>query len=85
VWAAVDNAAGYEIAFYRGGSRILHARTTRPMLIVPGSWRYGMTAMRLTPGSYTWVVWPLRRHGTLLARATAVVRAHLTVSGSEGR
>jgi hypothetical protein len=60
-WAPEPGAVGYEVQFFRGQTRILVRRTVAPRLSLPRQWVYGGQRMRLTPGTYRWYVWPLRR------------------------
>jgi hypothetical protein len=57
-WVSVDGAAFYEVAFIRAGVTVFKARTTKPRLVLPRSWRYGGRVRRLTAGRYRWLVVP---------------------------
>jgi HYR domain len=59
-WRAVRRATYYNFQLYRGrccDRKLLSTWPRRPRLMLPRTWRHG-GARRLTPGRYTWYVWP---------------------------
>ena len=75
-WAPVDGATGYHIEFFKGSDRVLARETKKPVLDLGTTWRYQGKTVQLTPGTYHWYVWPVKKGG----RATqAVVQSRLTV------
>lgn len=58
VWLAVQGSTFYEVRIFRKDTEIFEARTTRPRLILPRTWRYGGTTYRLSRGTYRWLVLP---------------------------
>ncbi|HEX2103402.1 MAG TPA: hypothetical protein VHF51_07100 [Solirubrobacteraceae bacterium] len=80
-WQRVRGARYYNVQLFRGDRKVMSAWPTRAALRLHRSWRYGGRRQRLSPGVYTWFVWPgygkrsERRYGRLLGtRRFAVVR-----------
>jgi hypothetical protein len=77
-WAPVAGASGYEVAFFRGQSRVFSGRSSRAALTLPARWRIAGRRESLKPGRYRWYVWPIVAGKR---SSTAVVRAALEVQG----
>jgi hypothetical protein len=60
-WAPEPGAIGYEVQFFKGPTRVLLLRTTKPRLSLPSRWRYAGRRFQLTSGRYRWYVWALHR------------------------
>jgi hypothetical protein len=75
-WAPASGASAYQVEFFRGDVRIFAAKTRRPAITVPSTWRFGGRRWRLEPGEYRWYVWRVveRRRDD-----RAIVQARLTV------
>jgi hypothetical protein len=58
VWKPVARARFYNVQLYRKGRKIFSAWPTRPRLKLRASWKFQGKTYRMTPGTYTWVVWP---------------------------
>jgi hypothetical protein len=54
----VARARHYNVQLYRNGRKILSAWPTRPRFQLKRRWKFNGRAMRLTRGTYTWIVWP---------------------------
>ena len=78
-WSAVPEATYYNVQVYRDGRKILTAWPLSPSFHLQPSWTNGGRTIRLTPGRYTWYVWPgfgprsANRYGKLLGARTFVV------------
>lgn len=57
-WRAVPKATYYNVQLYRAGRKILSAWPVRPARSVNRTWSYGGRRQSLSPGVYTWYVWP---------------------------
>lgn len=57
-WRAVPHAGYYNVQLYRRGRKILSIWPRSPQLKLSRSWTYRGHRYRLTPGHYTWFVWP---------------------------
>ena len=75
-WAPVAGAVGYHVEFFRGDERVLSRDTTEPVLELGATWKHQGRVERLTPGSYRWLVWPVKAGGR---SPRAIVQASLTV------
>ena len=76
-WRPVAGARFYNVQLHRGGKKILTVWPRRTRLRLPTAWVFGGRAYRLTPGRYTWYVWPYAkgRFGRLIgSRSFTVVR-----------
>ena len=78
-WPAKPGAAAYRVTLLQAGRPILVRTTRTPRLPVPVRWRYGGAQHRLVPGSYRWLVVPLRRVGGTLRPGEPVVDAEYVV------
>ena len=67
-WKRVGKARLYNVQLYRNGKKILTLWPKQARLRLPSSWVYAGRAQSLTPGVYTWYVWPYTngRYGKLL-------------------
>ncbi|HVP02447.1 MAG TPA: hypothetical protein VMT10_07760 [Solirubrobacteraceae bacterium] len=80
-WRAVAGARYYNVQVFRGHTKVLSAWPRRARMLMHRSWLYRGHTRRLSPGSYTWYVWPgfgrlgARRYGKLLGRNTFVIVA----------
>jgi hypothetical protein len=54
----VRRARFYNVQLYRRGRKILSAWPTRTRLRLRARWKFEGTTYRMTPATYTWVVWP---------------------------
>ena len=78
-WSAVPKATYYNVQLWRDGQKILSAWTKHPKFRVEQSWRYDGRRYALTPGAYTWFVWPgflqpsANQYGKLVGSRTFVV------------
>jgi hypothetical protein len=71
----------YTVQFFRGGQRILEARTAETKLVVPASWIYQGRRLRLVRGRYIWIVRPAFRRFRHVWYGAPVVRANLVLTG----
>jgi hypothetical protein len=60
-WRAVPRARFYNVQIYRAGRKILTAWPETSRFSMRLRWRHGGRTIRLTPGVYTWYVWPAFR------------------------
>ncbi len=82
-WAPVQAADSYEVALYRGATRVFSERTRRASIEI-GIARSPAGAVghrALSPGTYTWYVWPWRG-GHRLGRAVVASKLVLTAAGA---
>lgn len=57
-WKPVQSATYYNVQLYRNGRKILTAWPSSTSFALQRSWRFAGRVYRLTPGRYTWYVWP---------------------------
>jgi hypothetical protein len=57
-WTPVLGARYYHVQLLRAGETILRSWPTRPRYRIPTTWSFGGQTTSLTPGAYTWYVWP---------------------------
>ena len=57
-WRSVPRAGYYNVQIYRRGNKLLSAWPGSPQIKLSKSWKYLGHRHRLTPGHYTWFVWP---------------------------
>ncbi|MDQ2982127.1 MAG: hypothetical protein M3R26_07380, partial [Actinomycetota bacterium] len=57
-WHEAPRAGYYNMQLYRRGSKLLSAWPRSPRMQLSSSWKYLGHRYRLTPGHYTWFVWP---------------------------
>jgi HYR domain len=66
-WRAVKDARYYNLQIFRGGKRVLAATAdvkvlsvwpVKPTYVLKRKWKYARKRYSLTPGVYTWYVWP---------------------------
>lgn len=84
-WRPVAPASYYNVQLYRGSTKLLSTWPTSASFRLKRSWSYDGKKHALTPGTYTWYVWPGlgaradARYGPLLGKSTfrVVVRAQL--------
>ena len=78
-WTGVGSASYYNVQIWRANRKILSSWPAGTQLRMPRSWRFEGRRYRLTPGVYTWYVWPglgakaSARYGTMLGRSTFVI------------
>lgn len=78
-WRAASGASYYNVQLYRAGSKLITAWLTEPRYALRRSWTFDDRRYRLTPGRYTWYVWPglgpraNARYGPLLGKSTFIV------------
>jgi hypothetical protein len=58
-WAPTKGAAGYEVEFFRAGTRVYVGHTKDPTIEVPARWQYEGAQHSFRAGEYGWYVWPL--------------------------
>jgi hypothetical protein len=57
-WKAIASADYYNVQLFRGKTKLLSAWPEKPSFKLRASWRFGGKRFQLTPGVYTWFVWP---------------------------
>jgi hypothetical protein len=57
-WIAKRYASYYNVQIWRDGTKILSRWPTRARFTLRAGWTYAGNSYRLTPGTYTWYVWP---------------------------
>jgi hypothetical protein len=78
-WRPVAKATYYNVQLYRNGQKILSIWPRTTSFHLQRSWRFDGRPYELTPGSYTWYVWPgfgarsVNRYGKLLGTRSFVV------------
>jgi hypothetical protein len=75
-WAPVPAAVAYRVELFRGQVRVFRSTVRRPGFVLPPRWSYSGRTMRLRPGTYRWLVWPITSAGIEQA---ATVQARLAV------
>ncbi|HKB19631.1 MAG TPA: Calx-beta domain-containing protein, partial [Gaiellaceae bacterium] len=75
-WHRVRRARFYNLQLYRKGRKILSLWPSRANLKLHRRWTFAGRALRMTPGAYTWIVWPAYgsrtkpRYGSMLGQST---------------
>jgi hypothetical protein len=78
-WTAVPRATYYNVQLYRDGKKILTVWPSSTSYRLRTSWTFDGRRQRLSPGRYTWYVWPgfgprsANRYGKLVGRRDFVV------------
>lgn len=87
-WRAVTDAKYYNLQIFRSGSRVLASAAdvkvlsvwpVRPTYVLKQKWKYLRKRYGLTPGTYTWYVWPgfgprsAAEYGELIGSSTFTV------------
>ena len=78
-WARVGGASFYNVQLYRGARKLLSAWPTANRFRLHTRWAYHGKTRRLSPGVYTWYVWPgfgakaKARYGKLIGASTFTV------------
>jgi len=87
-WRAVQDAKYYNLQVFRSGNRVLASAAdvkvlsiwpTRPTYTLKQKWKYLRKRYALTPGTYTWYVWPgfgprsAAEYGELIGSSTFTV------------
>jgi hypothetical protein len=78
-WVRVTGASYFNVQVYRGKKKVLSAWPLAARLQLRRTWSYDGAVHRLTPGTYTWYVWPglgarkEARYGPMLGKSTFVV------------
>jgi len=78
-WVAVKGARYYNVQLYRGGQKVLSVWPSGNHYGLAWRWTYKNRHFSLTPGPYTWFVWPgigprsAAHYGKLLGRSSFVV------------
>jgi hypothetical protein len=57
-WTPVTRATYYNVQLYRGRTKAMSVWPKRASLQLKRTWRFKGHRYRLTPGHYTWYVWP---------------------------
>ena len=79
-WRQAPKATYYNVQLFRDGRKVLSAWPRTARMTVEKNWRYKGQTYRLTPGRYTWYVWPgfgrlvLGRYGQTLGQSSFSVR-----------
>jgi hypothetical protein len=79
-WRSAGKADYYNLQLWHGGIKVGSWWPSSPRLRVPSRWHSEGKTRRLTPGAYTWYVWPghgarrLGKYGPLLGTSTFAVR-----------
>jgi hypothetical protein len=79
-WTPVKGAGYYNVQLYRG-RKLLSIWPVRSSLQLNRVWRYAGNEYKLTPGRYSWYVWPglgrfaAARYGPLIGHRTFVVQS----------
>jgi hypothetical protein len=87
LWKPHKGATYYNVQVYRRGRKILSFWPTRAAVQLRSSWTYAGRRYELTPGFYTWVVWPgigpkaKARYGELLGQSEFMVEPRSRASG----
>lgn len=77
-WAPVGGASYFNVQLYKGKVKVLSVWPTKARFKMKLRWVYEKKKRALTPGKYTWYVWPglgsraEARYGPLLGRSTFV-------------
>jgi len=77
-WTRVAAATYYNVQLWRGSTKMLSIWPTATRLQLTGKWTYGGKPRKLSPGLYTWYVWPGlgrradAKYGSLLGSRTFV-------------
>jgi hypothetical protein len=77
-WAPVGGASYFNVQLYKGKVKVLSVWPTKARFKMKLRWVYEKKKRSLTPGKYTWYVWPglgsraEARYGPLLGRSTFV-------------
>lgn len=83
-WRRVAGATYYNVQLYRGAKKVLSTWPTAPSVKLRLTWRYDGKKHILTPGTYTWYVWPGlgaradARYGPMLGKSKFKVVAKKT-------
>lgn len=77
-WAPAPRAVAYDVELRRGDVVVFTART-RAARIRVRTRNVGKKTGQLTPGTYRWYVWPLRRSGNARRRGAAIVATTIVV------
>jgi hypothetical protein len=57
-WTSGSPGSYFDFVLWRDGRRVLDAWPTTPSATVPASWTYRGRRYKLTPGRYSWFVYP---------------------------
>lgn len=77
-WAPIGGASYFNVQVYRGKVKVLSAWPTKARYKMKPRWAYEKVKRALTPGKYTWYVWPglgsrsESRYGPLLGKSAFV-------------
>ena len=77
-WAPAPHTVAYDVELRRGDVVVFTART-RATRIRVRTRNAGKKTGQLTPGTYRWYVWPLRRSGNARRRGAAIVATTIVV------
>jgi hypothetical protein len=75
-WIWVENARRYNLQLWRHGAKILSRFPKASRRDLGRTWRYGGRRYRMTPGRYTWYVWPrfAGRYGEMIGKRVFYIR-----------
>lgn len=83
-WAPVAGVAYYDVAVYRGATKIFDLLPVSPEITIPPQWRYHGRLHRLTTGTYRCMVRPAFASNGRARLGTPTVQAVLAVTQTEG-
>jgi hypothetical protein len=79
VWAPMRSASYFNLQLWRGRQKLLSTWPEQARFQLRRTWTYEGRPRRLTPGVYTWYVWPgigprsAARYGQMLGKSTFIV------------
>lgn len=78
-WAPVRGASEYDVEIRRNSGVVYTATTSAPHVTVPAQWVRAGRKLELSPGTYSWYVWPVLTDGSRRRRGAAVVATTFVV------
>ena len=57
-WVVSPNASYYNLQLFSGTTKVLSAWPVKNVFTLKRTWKYAGRKHRLSPGVYTWYVWP---------------------------
>jgi hypothetical protein len=78
-WRASAGAGYYNVQIYKGGRKVFTTWPKGTTLQLPSAWTFEGRRYRLSPGVYTWYVWPglgplsAARYGPLVGRSSFTI------------
>ena len=80
-WRSVPRTAYYNVQLWFRGAKILSAWPSETRIRIPSAWTFLSRDYRLTPGRYTWLVWPGRGPKTAHAFGPLLGSSSFIVTG----